>query len=252
MKKSFRKTLEQEENGEGGTALATQEKPQDAAAPAISKSGGGGALAPALPPVQGLDGEWGAGDIQIPRLSLVQKSGNLADNPEFQPGCYVFNKEIVVGDGKEPFAVTALSARKYYMEELPFDEEAMPQIFDRLEDARKAGFTLEWDTEEPRVKECADLVVLLPVPKEYATFEYGGQGYARALWTLVSSAYNSAARPIATAAMCGHLRGGLHLGGWELTSDLRKNQRNSWYVPVVRAQGLHAPEFIQFLEEEVL
>jgi hypothetical protein len=236
MKTSFRKTIEKETS----------------AAPATTNASGSTDLATtAEPPATGLTGEWSGADIQIPRLSLVQKSGTLAD--EFPKGAFVYNREVVIGDGDSPFKLTVLTARKYYQEDIPFGEsENLPRIFDRLEDARAAGFTLEWDSDLPRVKEAADLVVLIPIHAEHASFKFGGQSYARALWTLVSSAYNSAAKPIVTAAVCGHLREGLHKGGWDVTSTLRTNQRNSWYVPTLRARGLHEAGFVKFLEEEVL
>lgn len=246
MKTSFRQAINPG-SGEAEAPKATSES-----GPPVAKQESH-ALAPATstPPVSGLTGEWSAGDIQIPRLSLVQKSGTLAD--EFPKGSFVFNKELVIGDGNTPFEMTVLSARKYYQEDLPFGEsDELPRIFEHLEEARREGFTTEWNTNLPRVKEAADLIVLIPVPQDYASFEHAGKGYCRALWTLVSSAYNSAAKPIVTAGFCGHLREGIHLGGWDVTSTLRQNQRNSWYVPTVRARGLHEGPFVQFLEANVL
>lgn len=249
MKTSFKQAIQP---GNSTPAEAPVTKTSESTAPVAKHESR--TLAPITttpPPTTGLAGEWGTADIQISRVALVQKSGTLAD--EFPKGAFVFNKEIVVGNGDKPFEMTVLSARKYYIEDLPFGEsEDMPQIFDRLEDARAAGFTTDWDSDRPRVKEAADLVVLIPVVDSHATFSFCGQGYARALWTMVSSAYNSAAKPIATAAVCGHLRDGLHMGGWNVTSSIRTNQRNSWYVPVVRPCGLHTAEFVQFLEAEVL
>ncbi len=247
MKTSFRQAIQ----SGSSAAEAPSKETSESAAPVAKQEAHALAPVASMPPVTGLTGEWGTKDIQIPRLSLVQKSGTLAD--EFPKGSFVFNKELVVGDGNQSFELTILSARKYYMEDLPFGEsDEMPRIFDRLEDARAAGFTTEWDSDRPRVKEAADLVVLVPMPLDHATFSFGGNGYTRALWTLVSSAYNSAAKPMVTAAVCGHLRDGVHRGGWDVTSSLRSNQRNSWYVPVVRARGLHQEEFLEFIESEVL
>ena len=42
----------------------------------------------------GVDGEFKASDFLIPRINLVGKTGNLSNN--FQPGSFVFNKELVV------------------------------------------------------------------------------------------------------------------------------------------------------------
>lgn len=246
MKTSFRQTLQS-----GSPLTPAPEAPANAAPTALQPVSEAATALVEAPPTSGLTGEWGVRDIQIPRLSLVQKSGTLAD--EFPKGSYVFNKELVIADGQKSFELTVLQAKKYYQEDLPFGEsEELPRIFERLEEARAAGFTNEWDTDKPRVKEAADLVVLVPVPLDYATLEFGGKGYTRALWTLISSAYNSAAKPIVTAAVCGHLRAGVFLGGWDVTSQLRSTQRHSWYVPVVRAKGHHAKPFAEFLKANAL
>ena len=238
-------------SGGTATAVAPANETSESQAPVAKQEAQTLAPVTTTPPAIGLTGEWGTRDIQVPRLSLVQKSGTLAD--EFPKGSYVLNKELVIGDGNQPFVITVLSARKYYQEDLPFGEsDELPRIFDRLEEARAAGFTTDWDSGQPRVKEAADMIVLVPVPLDYATFEFKGQGFCRALWTMVSSAYNSAAKPVVTAAVCGHLREGIHRGGWAVTSELKTNQRNSWYVPIVRSRGVHSPEFIQFAQAAVL
>jgi len=245
---------EPEENQEPSAtevAIQKQNPPTEVAAPGA---------APGAYSSAGLGGEWDESDLKTPYLQLVQKTGKLSD--EFNSGSFVFNKECVVADGKSPMRMTVLSATKYYEEDIPFDAEEIPQRFSTVAEAREAGFTKEWGASN-RVKEVASLIVLVPVTQEHALFnpsdeickEFGcepGQGFARAMYILQGSGYTSAAKPIVTAVMAGHLRNGCHLGGWDVTSDLKSDQRNSWFVPKVRSAGLYASNAVKWLEAEVL
>lgn len=215
-----------------------------------------------------LDGEWGQEDIQIPYLSLVNKSGQLSD--EFKPGSFLYNKEVEVGDGKTPILITALTMKKDYVEDIPFDPEVMPRSFERLAEAKAEGYSLDFNADK-RVKPRARILTLVPVPEGYGTFftpdhltEYVTDkckrvldqqppaSWALAMWILQSSAYNAVAKALATAKMGGHLQEGLHHGPWLLTSELRSNRQNSWFTPKVKAAGKHSKEFAQWVQEEVM
>jgi hypothetical protein len=215
-----------------------------------------------------LDGEFGASDFKLPYLSLVNKTGQLSN--DFQPGSFLYNKEVVVSDGKEPFLVTALGMKKDYVEDIEFDSEIMPRSFTRLADAEGEGYSLDYEADK-RVKERAMILTLVPVPEDYGTFFapdhlteflaeqadrlFSGKprmSWALAMWIVQSSAYNAVAKPLATAKMGGHLRGGLHHGPWVLQSELKNYRSNSWYAPRIRSGGRHSPEFIQWIEQTVL
>ena len=196
---------------------------------------------------------WDIEDIRIPYFSLVQKTGMLGN--EFDPGGFVFNKELCVGDGKEPIEITVLRADKYFVEDCEFDPEIRPKRFNTREEFLAEGFSLEFEAER-RVKEAAELVVLIPVDKEHATLFFGtGKkevGFVRALWIVQSSAFNTVGRTVATAMLAGHLRDGVHRGKWSLTSELRSNKSMSGFVPILRSMGRHDDAMLGFLEEHCI
>jgi len=252
MERSFTNPQENKDNAE--------EKPEET-----------GIVAPGQFSDSGLEGEWDTSDLRTPYFSLVAKTGSLSDS--FTPGSFVFNKEIEVGDGKDPAFITVLDAKKYYIEDIEFDPDIQPRRFDRLEEARAEGFSTEWGAEK-RVKSAASLIVLVPVPSEYATFmppkevrdAINGsdsakklkrkilgddQGFARAMWIVQSSAYNTVGKAVATAIIGGHLKGGAWKGPWAITSELRTMKKNSWFVPLAKAAGLHPANVVEWIESEV-
>lgn len=193
---------------------------------------------------------WDVADIRIPYLSLVQKSGNLSN--EFAPGSFVFNKELVVADGKEPIELTVLRADKYFVEDIDYDPDIRPKRFNTREEFLAEGYSLDYNA-EMKVKEAAELVVLVPVEKEHAVFtDKDDTGYVRAAWICQSSAFGTVGRTVATAMMAGHLKDGVHKGKWALTSELRSSKAMSWFVPIVRSMGRHDGEFLEFLETQCI
>jgi hypothetical protein len=193
---------------------------------------------------------WDVQDIRIPYLSLVQKSGNLSN--EFSPGSFVFNKELVVADGKEPVEITVLRADKYFVEDIDYDPDIRPKRFNTREEFLAEGYSLSYEA-EMRVKEAAELVALIPVEEQHAVFTSGdGQGYVRAAWICQSSAFGTVGRTVATAMMAGHLRDGVHKGKWALTSELRSSKAMSWFVPIVRSMGRHDADFLEFVETQCI
>jgi hypothetical protein len=202
-------------------------------------------------PNSSMEGEFDMRDIQIPRLSQVQKVGNLSDS--FAPGAFVYNKEVVVSDGKTPMKLIVAKVTKKFIESLPFGSEAIARVYNRVEDARADGLVYGVKGAENAVVEFADMIVLLEKPEtanEAAdalfTSEFEGKSYGLALWTLRSSAYSAAAKPVITTVMQNKsLRAGTWT--WDLTSELRKNGQNSWYVPKIRISGKTKPELVDYL-----
>lgn len=193
-------------------------------------------------------GDIDSGDITIPRLNVVQSVGQLCDL--FSPGGIVLNKETLLSSGTTPVEVTVLRCRKQFVENLPYGTEERPQVFDRLEDVKAAGGTIEWvGNIRPSYLPVLHVEALLRVPDGVEgsfPLEFGGKPYALALWTLRGMAYTRAARGILTAAKLS-LRDGLYTGRWELTTTRTKVGRNSVFVPVLRNTGRHSAEFVDFV-----
>lgn len=199
-------------------------------------------------PLGTISGDISADDIIIPRLNLVQGVGSLSEL--FTPGQIVLNKETVLSDGATPLEITVLSARKQFIENLPFDSEEKPRVLDTLEDVYAAGGRIEWSGVTPPTFTPVlhvQIVFKAPQDSDYAyPLDYNGTSYGLAVWSLRGVAYTRAGRNILTAAKFA-LRDGLFNGKWELTTKREKFGRNSVVVPVLRNVGRHSQEFVEFL-----
>ena len=77
-------------------------------------------------PSRPLEGEFLPEDFVLPRLNLVQSVGPLSET--FQPGAFVYNKEVTLTDGTQPVSLTVLRIRKQYQEYVPYGGEEMPRV----------------------------------------------------------------------------------------------------------------------------
>ncbi len=195
-----------------------------------------------------ISGDVDSDDILIPRLNVVQGVGPLSEL--YQPGQIVLNKETVLSDGSSPIELTVLSARKQFAENLPFDSDERPRVYNTLEEVHEAGGSIEWkDDEKPSFTPILHVQLLLKAPagaEGAFPLEYKGEPYALALWTLRGVAYTRAGRNILTAARFS-LRDGIHHGKWTLATKREKFGRNSVFVPVLRNVGRHDADFLAFV-----
>lgn len=202
-----------------------------------------------------IQGEFSRRDLVIPKINLVNKTGELSN--QFAPGSFVYNREIVIGDGKKPAHITMTRIAKFYLQDVPYGSGEMPKNFTSIRDVRAAGGALAGD---PDVEEGTDtyseamtciLLVKSPV-KEHPLFpyEFGGNSYALAQWLLTKSAYRATGRKLFTDSQ-GALRDGIDTAEYELTSSLRTSSVASWYVPTVKLATRHTPEFVEFVRSLV-
>jgi hypothetical protein len=198
-------------------------------------------------PSRPLEGEFLPQDFVLPRLNLVQSVGPLSET--FQPGAYVYNKEVTLSDGTQPVSLTVLRIRKQYQEYVPYGGEEMPRVFDTLEEVRAAGGWIDWrDNQRPPFSPILNALVLVRSPfSEHPMFphRHGDADYGLALWTLRSTAFTRAGKTIITASQFA-LRDGLHLGEWALTSRREKLGMNFVHVPVLRHGARHSDQFAAF------
>lgn len=208
----------------------------------------------AVVPVQsanGVEGEIGRGDINLPRMSLVQSVGPLSEM--FKPGQLVLNKETVLTDGETPVVVTVVRVSKSYLQNLPYEEGGpTPERVSTLAEVKARGGGIEYvDDEAPSWIPVADALVLLESTTDNPAFpfEHNGKFYAAAMWNLRKSAYTRAAKAIFTASEFALRNQPLALGKWSLTTSRVKLGQNFVYVPVLRMTGKNPPEFVTWVNE---
>lgn len=204
-------------------------------------------------PSKGLIGEWTTKDIRLPRLNLVNKSGELANS--FIPGCYVISKEHQINNLAEgsrekssPLNVIVATMNKQYQENIAFDDRDTKTAqgpFNTAAEVKNAGGRISRDKGEGCFSEIAHLELFIEQPEtlaEDATALFfntlGGKKFARVVWTVSGTAYGAVAVTVASA-LRGHLaQTGLVGGWWQLSSSLIKGQTNSWWQPAIKTNGL--------------
>lgn len=199
----------------------------------------------------GISGEITQEDLKVPRVNLVQKSGQLCDN--FAPGTFLFEKKIVLAKHGESFTATALRFRKYYQEKVEFGtSNDMPAKANTAEEVRALGGSLIYGHDR-YFQEVADIMLAVKAPAdleedhEYFGYSDGVDNYGLAIYTIAASAYTSLGKRLLTDATF-LLKDGLWTGQYEIVSELRKNASNSWYVPVGKFAGKHSPEKSEFFQ----
>ena len=226
------------------TDSVTQAVPESQIVPAQSK-----AVAVIPSADNGIEGEVSRNDIKLPRINLVQKVGDLSNL--FTPGVFLFNKEVILSNGKTPFEVTVLRLRKQYQQDLPYGSEELPQTYDTADEVLANGGSLKWG-DDNYFKEIAHVQVVMEKPSDCppeleGLFPYSFQDkdYGVAIWTLTGSAFTSAGKTLITAAYT-LLKAGLHTGKFAVTAEIKKNAKNSWYAPLFKFAGKHSPEAVEF------
>lgn len=205
-------------------------------------------------PSKGLIGEWTAADIRLPRLNLVNKSGDLSNN--FTPGTWVLQKEHqisnVLKDNKEKgesIKVIGVRMSKQYQENIPYDErESTPtRVFDSATEVRGVNGLVNYKKGVGYFSEIAHIEFFVQEPEGLSEdaealffYTFGDHKYARVIYTASSTAFSAIAITMASAtARGGHLATvGLIGGFWDLGSVLTKNLKNSWWSPTLRSAGL--------------
>jgi len=186
----------------------------------------------------GFTGEFDASDIIMPRLSIVQKVGDLSE--QFDPGSLVLNKRLLLAEPGESLVVTVLRAKKYFMEVRPYGDEVRPRIFNTHAETLAAGFTLEtdWTTgAKATAKPVLDCVVAIHGTAKLATapeftLTFDGTPFALALWSINSvSAYKESAKVLLSAKQM-YLKRFVEQS-WSLTTGKVKFGVNTVFTPAV-------------------
>jgi hypothetical protein len=200
----------------------------------------------------GVEGEISSADIRVPRINLVQKSGNLSN--EFTPGLFLFEKTVPLAKVGDDVTFVPLRLKKYYQLKVEFGtSQDMPPKFNTMDEVRAFGGSLQYGDEKYCV-EMADIMVAIAAPEDpseevlqHFPYNNGEANWALAMYTVGSSAYTSLAKRLITDSV-GVLRAGLYTGLYNMHSEIRKTAQNSWYVPVAQYAGKNStPDFFRGL-----
>ena len=201
----------------------------------------------------GVEGDLDLDDIRMPRVNLMQKSSKLVDETDFQPGQILLAREAVIADRSKSVDVTVLHQKVQYQEKVEWGSDITPNVFNTKREVLAAGGSFEWGSDS-YYQTIAHMTLLIRKPEHVDEqhdplfpFHFKGEDYALALYTVSSSGYTSAGKEVNTAAQF-YAKDGIWKLGWELSSELKKNSNNSWYVPILKRTGRHDAEFVEFVE----
>jgi hypothetical protein len=199
---------------------------------------------------KGIYGEFGADDIKLPRLNLVNKVGDLSNL--FTPGTYVINKEHQINDIDpknkglgNPLKVIAVRLKVEYQESLPFDPDVRPRVFQTAEEVRLSGGQVAYGRGEGKFAKVGHIEFLIQEPETLSeeaatTFFYvlGEKRYARVIYTASSTAYAETAAILYSDFKVGHLnKTGLFGGFYSLGSKLKTGDKGTWWIPSMKTAG---------------
>lgn len=160
----------------------------------------------------GLAGEYTADDIRLPRLQIVQGSGELSS--KFNVGSLLYADEVLCppNDPAKPSRVLRfipVFLRKQFRENLTKEQKDagdMPRIVNTLDEVRAYGGTTQFiGDEKPSWSPSAQVFLMLEQPEgvDHTGFlmEIEGKCYGPAVYYASSTAYRTLALPIINAGL---------------------------------------------------
>lgn len=239
------------------TGVSTPKPPPDIAAPvtqtatapvsAVSVVGAPSlAVAAPQPPAFFDDESFEAGDLVLPRLSIVQKVGELSN--QFKHGSIVLNSSLVLAQGGDamaqssPIKIVVLGFQPTIFTER-VEGGLRGNMFKSEAEVAAANGTLDWNEHKATGKKLyqrlatALIAIEAVAGVDAAMFpnEFDGKRYALGLYSMKGTAYTNAAKHFKSARKIGHLREHGYRGGyWSFSSQLKKFENNYAFIPVVR------------------
>ena len=165
-------------------------------------------------------------DIDIPRINLVQKTSDI----NAPVGSVVIDKKHVLLKPDEPAEVVVLSAVKGWREDIPYDDDGVPQIAYSLEDMQALASRSDYG-----LLEFAEITLMFKQPEgsdneEAYPFPIGDSQYAIGKINVAKDAYRQTYKRLATFAAFNKsvpLQNKL----WNFESSLMTKGKYSWYAP---------------------
>lgn len=213
-------------------------------------------------------------DIILPRINLVQGSGELKDS--FAQGAIVFDQKIEIyrmpvidkttgnakTPGTPPVTLTIIGFRPTrYVEKVAGGGRGI--LVNTEAEVRAAGGTLdynEWrlkkDSGMKRFEVLAEAFCIIERPEHVAndgtvfTFDVSGKAHALALWSMKGSSYTQCAKRVFfTARKMGCLsKGGYPSWSYSLSTRTDSYDNNTYYVPVAVPNAPSTPAMLEFVK----
>jgi hypothetical protein len=198
-------------------------------------------------------------DIIIPRLQLVQGVGDLSQT--FQRGDLVLDKQLLL---PRPLTIVVIGFRPTVFVEKTTTTGDTGRLFNSEQEVVENGGTTDWNTAKatnrPLFMKMATAAIGIlgddsfpaAVMRQFFPHEVGGKFWALAQWSMKSSAFTAAAKPLKTWRSLGGLRAGY---ATKFVQVQTKNEKfktgNIAAVPVV-SLGDETPEEIRSYFQQVL
>lgn len=202
----------------------------------------------------GIYGEVTQEDLRLPRLNLVNKTGDLSN--QFTPGSFVIDKEHQITTVEKGVAgilkVIPVRVKVEYQEALEYNPEVRPRVFDTAEEVRKNGGRVTWGRGEGIFSKVGHLELLIEKPEKLSEeagssffYIFGEKEYARVMYTTSITAYATSASVLLNDKVQGHLRGKDYIAGYyTLGAKTASNAKGTWWIPDMKTAGL-VPDKIQ-------
>jgi hypothetical protein len=191
-------------------------------------------------------------DIEIPRLTVVQKMSELdIDAPV---GAIVHNKDTVLYRSGVKVPAAILFAQKYWKEDVPFDSDEMPRFAHTAEEA--AALSAENGKEGYPIITAANIALLIAQTPDAEAgsedafpFELDGKRYALGKLTVQKKSYDTTFKSIASFQLFNKNTDPASIH-WTLTSFMVTKGKYNWYVPSLAPTRDNpvGPEVLDFVE----
>jgi len=169
-----------------------------------------------------------AGDIDIPRINIVQKTSDIPA----PIGAVVIDKRHIMQEAEAISQVTVISALKGWREDIPYDDDGIPKIAYSKEEADRIAAKSEYG-----MLEFAEITLLFKQPEgedneEAYPFPIGDHQYALGRINVAKDAYRQTFKRLATFAAFNKavpLQNRL----WNFSSNIITKGKYSWYAPAL-------------------
>ena len=178
-------------------------------------------------------------DLEIPRLNIIQKMSEI----EGALGDLVLDKEDVIASVGDKMEVVVLGAHKRFKEDVPYDDDYMPQIVETEAEAKE----LE-DNSSYGIIEFAEIVMLIPqTGEDDSPFPYtiGDTNYQLGKITVQKDAYRLTYKRLFTHMKVNGSPDSVAKVYWNFSTEPFNKGKYSWFVPTLGATKTLVPDEVK-------